>query len=85
MRKIYKTEDLKNLELKALKLCEEPFKKIEKIAEFNQTKMLSSFIENKVSESHINLSSSGYGYSDIGRDTLDKVYANYFAAVSLYH
>jgi len=82
MKKIYKTEDLKNLEFEALKLCEEPFKNVEKIAEFNQTKMLSSFIENKVSESHINLSSSGYGYSDIGRDTLDKVYAHYFKAES---
>ena len=82
MSKIYKTEDLKKLEFEALELCEEPFKNIEKIAEFNQTKMLSSFIENKVSESHINLSSSGYGYSDIGRDTLDKVYAHYFKAES---
>ena len=73
---------LNKLEIEALDLCKEKFQKIEEVAQFNQEKMLLSFIENKVSESHINLSSSGYGYSDIGRDTLEKVYARYFGAES---
>lgn len=47
------------------------------IAEFNGTKVLSAFIENKVSAPCLN-GTTGYGYDDIGRDTLDKVYSTVF-------
>jgi len=49
------------------------------IAEFNDAKVLSAFIENKVSSQCLN-GSTGYGYGDFGRDTLDKVFATVFEA-----
>lgn len=61
--------------------CKEPFDKIEKITEFNQQKVLSAFIENKISESHFT-PTSGYGYGDRGRDALDSVFAAVFGAQS---
>ena len=64
---------------KALKLCEDSFKKIEKIQEYNQQKMLKAFQLAGVSESHF-AGSTGYGYDDRGRDILDKVYAYAFDA-----
>lgn len=62
---------------KALKLCEEQFNYINHVTEFNQLKVQKAFIDNGVSESHFN-SSTGYGYNDRGRDTLDKVWAQVF-------
>ena len=54
----------------------EPFlKKIEEITEYNQCKVLSAFIKNGVSESHF-VPTTGYGYGDRGRDTLDSVFAD---------
>jgi cystathionine beta-lyase family protein involved in aluminum resistance len=53
------------------------FQKIDKIAEYNQLKVLSAFRKNKVSEAHFT-PTTGYGYNDLGRDTLEKVYADVF-------
>ncbi len=50
---------------------------VEKTIDLNQAKVLSSFRKHKVSDSHFN-PSTGYGYDDIGRDTLEKVYADVF-------
>lgn len=47
----------------------------DKIAEYNGSKVLSAFIKNSVSESCF-YGSSGYGYGDVGRETLDKVYSD---------
>ena len=63
----------------ALALCREPFDEIERIKEYNQQKMLRAFQEYKVSESMF-AGSTGYGYDDRGRDTLDKIYAYVFDA-----
>ncbi len=49
----------------------------ETIAEYNGSKVLSAFIKNRVSEQCF-YGSTGYGYGDIGRETLDKVYADVF-------
>ncbi len=49
------------------------------IADFNGSKVLSAFIKHKVSEQCFN-GTTGYGYGDIGRDTLDKIYADVFGA-----
>ncbi len=59
--------------------CAEIFKQIEKNAEYNSQKMLSAFINNGVSESHLK-SSTGYGYDDSGRDMLEKVFAEAMGA-----
>ncbi len=57
------------------------FEKIDEIAEINQMKVIRAMQQNKVSEAHF-AASSGYGYNDIGRDTLEDVYATVFHAES---
>ena len=71
------SDKVKNISKEAINLCKKEFEKIEKIKEYNQQKMLEAFIKSKVSESHFT-ATTGYGYNDRGRDTLDKVYANIF-------
>ncbi|MDI9215559.1 MULTISPECIES: methionine gamma-lyase family protein [Clostridium] len=62
---------------KALKDVEEVFESYDEIREYNQLKVLKAFQDERISESHFT-NSSGYGYDDIGRDSLDKVYARIF-------
>lgn len=64
---------------KALELCREPFAQIERNKEYHQQKMLKAFQQYGVSESMF-AGSTGYGYDDRGRDTLDKIYAYVFDA-----
>ena len=61
----------------ALNDLEEQFKIYDEIREYNQLKVLNAFQEERISDMHFT-NSSGYGYDDIGRDTLDKVYARIF-------
>ncbi|MBE2975229.1 methionine gamma-lyase family protein [Priestia megaterium] len=51
--------------------------KIDERIEANQFRVLQSFQQNRVSDSHFN-PTTGYGYDDLGRDTLEKVYADVF-------
>ncbi len=55
----------------------ERFEKIDEVAEYNQMKVLHAMQKNQVSEMHLE-TSSGYGYTDLGRDTLESVYADVF-------
>ena len=55
------------------------FKKIEEICEINSLKVLSAFRKHQLSDSHFN-QTTGYGYDDLGRDTLEQVYATIFKA-----
>ena len=64
---------------KALALSKERFLEIDKITEFCQLKVLSSFIKNGVSEASFS-GSTGYGYDDRGRDVLDKIMADCMGA-----
>lgn len=66
---------LAGLAEKAEKMCD--FSRTDDIKEYNGAKVLSAFINNRVSEQCF-YGSSGYGYGDIGRETLDKVYAQVF-------
>ena len=62
------------------KICTEltdRFKKVDETAEINQLKVLKAMQKNKVSDIHF-AASSGYGYNDIGRETLEAVYADVF-------
>ncbi len=59
--------------------CAEVFKGIDKISEYNQYKVLSAFIINGISESHLGIS-TGYGYGDRGRDTLETLFAEAMGA-----
>ena len=64
---------------KAEKTLEKEFEQIEDIRDFNQEKVLNAFIENKVAPEHF-YTVSGYGHDDLGREVLDKVFANVFKA-----
>ena len=59
----------------AEKNCVQAFKEIEENAEYNGAKVLRAFSENRVSEPCF-YGSTGYGYGDIGRETIDKVYSD---------
>lgn len=76
-----KIKELYNINDKILKLgeqaeknCAQCFKEIDERAEFNGAKVLKAFSDNRVSEPCF-YGSSGYGYGDVGRETIDKVYA----------
>lgn len=62
---------------KALKKCEAQFRSIEETTEYNQLKVQKAFIDFGISERHFGVS-TGYGYGDSGRETLDKVWAQVF-------
>ncbi len=64
---------------KAEKELREQFELIDEIRDFNQEKVLNAFIENKVAPEHF-YTVSGYGHDDMGRETLDKVFADVFKA-----
>ena len=64
---------------KALEMCRPQFDEIARVQEHNQQKMLRAFQEYKVSEAMF-AGSTGYGFDDRGRDTLDKIYAYVFDA-----
>ncbi len=55
------------------------FLAIDKIAEYNQMKVLKAMQNNRLSDVHF-AATTGYGYNDIGRDTLERVYADVFQA-----
>ena len=63
----------KNIE----KNLKDRFEKIDEIAEYNQLKVIKAMQDNRVSAGCFNYA-SGYGYNDLGRDTLEKVYASNF-------
>ena len=55
----------------------ERFEKIDETAEYNQLKVLKAMQDNRVSDIHF-AATTGYGYNDLGRDTLEAVYASAF-------
>lgn len=63
----------------ATRLCTNRFQSIDEISEYNQAKVLGAFQKNLVSDFHLH-GSTGYGYGDSGRDTLEEVYATAFEA-----
>ena len=65
--------------LEAENTLEKQFKEIERIRDFNQRKVLKAFVDNKVAPEHF-YTVSGYGHDDLGREVLDKVYAQVFKA-----
>ena len=61
------------------KECQDTFEKIEQIEEYNSLKVLRAFQRNRISDIHFG-STTGYGYGDIGRDTIEKVFAEVLGA-----
>ena len=63
----------------AEKALSKEFEQIDEIRDYNQEKVLKAFIENKVAPEHF-YTVSGYGHDDLGREVLDKVFADVFKA-----
>ena len=53
------------------------FARVSEIAEANQAKVLAAFQKHRVGENHFE-TTTGYGYNDLGRDTLEAIYADIF-------
>lgn len=70
---------LEHLAERAEEKIRDQFRHISKITEYNQRKVLNAFQKHHVSDSHFS-ESTGYGYDDFGRKTLENVYADVFSA-----
>lgn len=62
---------------KAVEALSERFKRVDGISEINQLKVLSAMQKNRVNAGCL-IGTTGYGHDDIGRDTLERVYADVF-------
>ncbi len=73
------------IDLNLIEKCEEnlsqKFKYIEDVALFNQEKVLNAFKKNQIALRHF-VGTSGYGYGDEGRDTLNNLFADVFGSES---
>jgi cystathionine beta-lyase family protein involved in aluminum resistance len=85
MNEIYNEMNISDKVLKfsetIVKNLEERFQKIDQIAEYNQLKVLKAMQDKRVSDTHF-AATTGYGYNDLGRDTLEEVYAQVFKTES---
>ena len=72
-------KEILNLSNQTEEEIKDVFKEIDKICEYNSLKVLNAFRENNISEMHFN-QTTGYGYGDIGRDTIEKVFAKVLGA-----
>lgn len=77
-----------NVDEKVLRFCKDAensikkiFEDIDKNAEINQYKVLKAMQKNKLSDCHFGMT-TGYGYDDLGRDTLEEIYKDVFNAES---
>ena len=59
--------------------CSARFAEIDRVAEANTRRVMEAFQDNRVSDSCF-AGTTGYGYDDLGRETLDKIYAQVFGA-----
>lgn len=71
------TDEAYNFGEKILESLKDRFDKIDKIAEYNQCKVLAAMKKNRVDAACF-AASTGYGYNDLGRDKIEKVYADTF-------
>ena len=72
-------EKIEEYSKNAMQRIRSVFEDIDDITQYNQLKVQKAFIDNSISESHF-VSSTGYGYGDRGRETLDRVWAQVFGA-----
>ncbi|MDO5381836.1 MAG: methionine gamma-lyase family protein [Eubacteriales bacterium] len=71
------SEAVCNYSDRMLNNLEERFKVIDEVAEYNQLKVIAAMQKNKVAEMHLS-GTTGYGYNDDGRETLEHIYADIF-------
>ena len=77
--KIRIKEDPREIIKKSEEEVQSRFAEIDKIKEYNQEKVLQAFMDNKIGEEHF-YTVTGYGHDDMGREALDKVFAQAFKA-----
>lgn len=68
-----------DLSEKVQKEIEPVLKKIDEVCSYNSLKVLEAFQKNRLCEAHFN-STTGYGYGDIGRETIEKIYSDIMGA-----
>ena len=71
------SKKVEDLAIKTENELKEEFNKVDKICEMNSLKVLKAFQDNNVSEVHFG-TTTGYGYDDIGRETIEKIYSQIF-------
>ena len=71
------SEEIRQLGAQAEKAVRPYFDAIDEISEYNTEKVLAAFAKNRVAEAMF-AGTTGYGYDDKGRDTLDQIYADIF-------
>lgn len=74
-------ETLKPIVGKIEKKIQEVLKEADQVSETNQFRVLQSFQQHRISDAHF-MPTTGYGYDDMGRDALEKVYADVFGGES---
>ncbi len=77
--KIRIKEDPREIIKKSEEEVKARFEEIDRIKEYNQEKVLQAFMDNKIGEEHF-YTVTGYGHDDMGREALDKVFAQAFKA-----
>ena len=80
-KKLDISDKVVNIVTNAEEKLKDEFKKIDEICDMNSLKVLAAFNNNSISESHFN-STTGYGYDDLGRDAIEKVYSDVLGAES---
>lgn len=73
------SDKIEAISYEAGNMCRGQFAAIDEVAQYNACKVLAAFQNHRVSEAHLE-GTSGYGYGDRGRDTLDKVFAEIMGA-----
>lgn len=73
------SDKAKDLVLKAEESLKDEFKKIDEMCDVNSLKVLGAFNKNNISEAHFG-STTGYGYDDLGRDAIERVFADVLGA-----
>lgn len=73
------SKDLENMAIEAQEEIRNVFNEINKVCETNSLKVLNAFQKNNISDIHFN-STTGYGYGDIGRDTIENVFKDILKA-----
>ena len=71
--------NIQKLILEAENNLKDIYNKVDEVELYNSTKVLKAFKDNNLSEIHFN-TTTGYGYDDIGRDVVEKIYADIFKA-----
>lgn len=72
-------EKIRNIVLDAESSLTEEFNKIDELCTYNSEKVLKAFSNNKVTDAHFN-STTGYGYNDLGREVIEKIFAEVLGA-----